>query len=62
LNAFHHKRKSLVVLERRATIQAKTRDADHNELYCQNIAQLACRIVAGRTMDRSTALFGNVSA
>ena len=46
-------RKSLAVLERRATIQAETGDSDYGELHRQNVAQLARGIVAGRTMDRS---------
>src|SRR3569833_2651245 len=46
------KRKSLAVLERRAAIQAETRDADHGELHRQDIAQLARGVVAGCTTDR----------
>lgn len=41
------------MLERRATIQAETRDANHGKLDCQDIALLARGIVAGRAMDRS---------
>lgn len=41
------------MLERRATIQAEARDADHGELYRQDIALLAIGIVSGRAIDGS---------
>ena len=40
------------MLERRATIQAETRDANHGKLDRQDIALLALGIVAGCAMDR----------
>src|SRR5579863_4126068 len=46
------KRKGLAVLEHRAAVEAKTRNAHHRELHRQHIALLAIRIVTGSFVNR----------